>query len=138
MLGVDLHTWMRNDVADVHRRLHAVLDGVPPPHWSSEPPGGGPSVAHLALHLARHQDLAVTTAVRDQPPLFLDRRGTLGLADVPAWAAIGEDEDRRVTAALDNEALVAYVDEVFERDRRRARPARLDGPRHPSPTPPVD
>ena len=111
---MDLHTWMLNDVADVHRRLRGVLDGVPTEHWKDPAPGGGPSLAHLALHLARHHDLAVTTAVRDHPPRYLARRDALGLGQQPVWAAIGEDEDRHVTAAVVLAALGAYVDEVFE------------------------
>lgn len=111
---VDLHTWMRNDVADVRRRLRGVLDGVPIDQWTTPAPGGGPSLAHLAVHLARHQDLAVTTAVRDHEPLFLGWRAPLGLADAPVWAAIGEEEDPAVTAALELAALAGYVDAVFD------------------------
>ena len=110
---MDLHTWMCNDLADVRRRLHGVLDGVPTDRWVDPAPGDGPSLAHLALHIARHQDLAVACAVRDRPPRFVDRRDALGLGDHPVWVAIGEAEDRAVIDALDLDALVAYVDDVF-------------------------
>ena len=91
---MDLHTWMLNDVADVRRRLHGVLDGVPTAEWKSPAPGDGPSLAHLALHLARHHDLAVNTAIRNHPPLFLAHRGTLGLAD---GARVGRPRPRTRT-----------------------------------------
>jgi len=110
---MDLHTWILNDVADVRRRLQGVLDGVPTSEWKLPAPGGGPSLAHLALHLGRHHDLAVNTAIRNHPPLFLEHRGTLGLAAAPAWADLAEDEDATVIDALDLDALVAYVDAVF-------------------------
>lgn len=111
--GVDLHAWMLNDVADVHRRLHGVLDGVPAERWTEPAPGDGPSLAHLALHLARHQDVAVRTAVRNRTPRFLEHRDALGLADAPVCAALAEQEDPAVTAAVDLDALVVYVDAVF-------------------------
>jgi hypothetical protein len=110
---MDLHSWMVNDVADVRRRLSGVLDGVPPSRWKDPAPGDTPSIAHLALHLTRHQDLAVTTAVRDHAPRYLDHRAALGLGEHPVWAAIGETEEPDVMAALDLDALVAYVDDVF-------------------------
>jgi hypothetical protein len=111
---VDLHAWMLNDVADVRRKLGGILGAVPSTEWTTPAPGGGPSLAHLALHLARHQDLAVTTAIRDRPPLYLDHRGALGLADAPAWVDLGEDEEPEVIGALDLGALTSYVDAVFD------------------------
>lgn len=111
---MDLHTWMLNDVADVRRRLQGVLDGVPVDHWKDPAPGDGPSLTHLALHVARHQDLAVTTAIRDHPPRFLDHRDPLGLGELPVWVALGEDEDTTVTEAVDLAALGAYVGDVFD------------------------
>src|SRR3954454_12720916 len=111
--AIDLHTWMLNDVADVRRRLHGVLDGVPTPEWTRRVAHDGPSLPPLALHLTRHQDLAVSTVIRNRQPLYLDHRDALGLADAPVWADLAEDEDPDVINALDLGGLVTYVDAVF-------------------------
>jgi len=120
---VDLHTWMLNDVASVRSKLcDGVLARVPREQWGNQGGGnqgggghggGGSSIRHLALHLARHQDLAVNTAVRDHEPLFLRHREALGLAGAGTGAALGEHEDPAVSGAPTAEALAEYVDAVF-------------------------
>src|SRR5258706_5525792 len=49
--------------------------------WVEQADNGGSSIAHLLLHVARHQDLAVSTAIRNHPPLFAAHRAALGLDD---------------------------------------------------------
>ncbi len=111
---MDLHTWMLNDLASVRAKLSdGVLARVPAEQWSTQA-GGGSSIAHLALHLTRHQDLAVNTAVRDHPPLFLRHREALGWASMPVGALIAEHEDGRASSTAAPAAITAYVDEVFE------------------------
>jgi DinB superfamily len=111
---VDLHTWMLNDVASVRSKLcDGVLARVPPEEWADQT-GGGSSIRHLALHLARHQDLAVNTAVRDHEPLFLAHRESLGLTDAGSGAALAEHEDPAVSGAPTAAAVVDYVDAVFD------------------------
>lgn len=112
--GVDLHTWMLNDLASVRAKLiDGVLERVPESHWAEQADGGGSSIAHLALHLTRHHDLAVTTAIRDHPPLFVAHREALGLSDQPVWAALAELEDPDVSTTVVPGALVVYIDDVF-------------------------
>ena len=116
MPDVDLHTWMLGDLASVHAKLmDGVLARVPATRWADQADAGGSSITHLALHLTRHHDLAVTTAVRDHPPLFLAHRDALGLADRPGWVALAELEAREVSGAVDPQALTAFVDDVFAR-----------------------
>jgi hypothetical protein len=111
--GVDLHTWMLNDLASVRAKLcDGVLARVPPEQWSTRSDGGS-SIAHLALHLTRHQDLAVNTAVRDHAPVFLRHRDALGWASMPAGALLEEHDDASAPSAAPA-AITAYVDEVFE------------------------
>jgi hypothetical protein len=106
-------------VAEAHTDLRTrlfdqVLARVPSERWAEQVGGGGSSLAWIVMHLARHQDLAVSTAVRDRAPLFATHREALGLDDAPIWAGIPEKEDRRVSAAVPPEALVAYTTAVFD------------------------
>ena len=112
---VDLHQWMTTDLAGLRNRLvDSVLSLVPHDRWHEQADGGGTTLAGLVLHVARHQDLAVQTCIRDTAPLFEAHRDALGLADAPAHAAIAEAEDRTVTARVRPEALTAYAGAVFD------------------------
>jgi len=105
---------MLNDVASVRAKVFdAVIARVPSERWTEQADGGGSSIAHVLLHLARHQDLAITTAIRNRPPLYLQHSDALGLSDAPDWAALPEREDPQVSAAVDADALVQYVEAVF-------------------------
>jgi hypothetical protein len=75
---------------------------------------GGSSIAHLVLHMARHHDLAVTTAVRDHQPLFFAHKSRLGLDDAASSAGLSEREERETTDALSLDAMIDYLDAVFE------------------------
>jgi len=46
-------------------------------------------------------------------PLFIERRGDLGLAHAPTWAGLPEREDPAISAAPHPDRLLAYVDDVF-------------------------
>ena len=106
--------WMSNDLESLRVKLsESVLSVVPPQRWVEQVDDGGSSITHLLLHLARHQDLAVTTAIRNHPPLFDTHRVALGLDDAPSSAGLAEREDRVLTSAIPAEPLVAYVDAVF-------------------------
>jgi hypothetical protein len=116
---VDLHEWMLTDVASVRGKLFdAVVARVPTDRWTEQVDGGGSSIAHLLLHLARHQDLAINTAIRNRPPVFAEQRTALGLDGAPAWAGLPEREDPTVSAAPSPDALLEYVTEVFDRTSR--------------------
>jgi hypothetical protein len=105
---------MLADLAAVRRRLFdGVVGRVPREQWA-ERAGGGSSLNHLILHLARHQDLAVNSAIRNRPPLFSDHREALGLAEAAPGAALPEAEDPAITGALPADALLAYTTAVFD------------------------
>lgn len=110
---MDLHTWLVTDHAGVLARFEqGVVAHVPAERWH-ERPGGGSSIAALTLHLALHQDLALTTAVRGLPPVMAAHREALGLEDRSMAAGLSEAEDAAVTAGVAVDPLLAYVRAVF-------------------------
>ena len=112
---MDVHTWIANDLRSVRGKLDdSVLSVIPRQRWVEQADDGGSSIAHLLLHLARHQDLAVATAIRDHAPAFVDHRAALGLADAEPSAGLSEREDWALTESLPLDPLVAYLDAVFE------------------------
>jgi hypothetical protein len=115
--GIDLKGWVAADVEALRSKLFSsVVDVIPTERWHDQVDGGGSSVAHVVLHLARHQDLAITTAIRNHPPLFTEWATPLGLGAVGHidGASVSEREDRSVTAAVRCDTLVDYVQAVFE------------------------
>lgn len=116
---MNVHTWIVCDLDSVRGKLHdSVLSVVPRQRFVEQADDGGSSIAHLLLHVARHQDLAVTTAIRNHPPLFVARRAALGLDDAHPSVGLAEREDRAVSTSLHLDALLQYVDEVFTTTRR--------------------
>ena len=112
---MDVHTWIAADVESVRSKFNgSVLTVVPRQRWVEQVDNGGSSIAHLALHMARHHDLAVTTVIRDHEPLFFAHRAALGLADAPTWAGLSEREDPALTGALPLDAVSQYMDDVFD------------------------
>jgi hypothetical protein len=114
---VDLRSWL----LDAHRDMRARLDGavlakVPTERWTEQADGGGSSITWLVLHLVRHHDLALNTAIRNRPPLFAQHVETLGLdpAVASTGAGLTEREDHTVSAALRPDALVQYATAVFD------------------------
>lgn len=117
--AMDLQAWLLDAHTDLRRRLFgAVVDLVPAERWDEQADGGGSSIAWLLLHLARHQDLALTTVIRNKPPLYLAHAPALGLGDRPVSSGLGEREQRDVSTALDPAALVAYVTATFDATER--------------------
>jgi DinB superfamily len=112
---MDLRAFLHDAHGDLCTRLfRQVIDIVPADRWHEQVDGGGSSLAWVLLHLTRHQDLAVSTAVRNHPPLYLAHRDALGLSGAPASAGIGEREDRDVSTAVAPPALRAYVEATFD------------------------
>jgi len=115
---MDLRRWLLDAHDDVRARLSsAVVEAVPPDRWHEQADGGGSSIAWLLLHAARHQDLAIATAVRDQAPLYLAHRARLGLAEHGPAAGLTEREDRDVARTPPPDELVAYLTAVFDATR---------------------
>ena len=111
---MNVHSWIAYDLDSVRSKLHdSVLSVVPTQRWVEQVDNGGSSIAHLLLHVARHQDLAVATAIRNHPPLFAAHRSALGLDNARPSAGLPEREDPSVSGALPLDALLAYVEEVF-------------------------
>lgn len=112
---VDLRSWLLESHADLRSKLAgAVVRQVPTERWAEQADGGGSSIAWLLLHLARHHDLALTTVVRDHEPLYVAHRTALGLDGTAPGAGLTEREDHGISTAVDPQALVAYVDAVFD------------------------
>jgi hypothetical protein len=112
---MDVHTWIANDLHSIRNKLaDSVLSVVPRQRWVEQTDGGGSSITHLLLHVARHQDLAVTTAVRDHAPLYAAHRHGLGLDDAATSAGLPEREDPAISAIVPIDSLVSYVDAVFD------------------------
>lgn len=116
---MDLQAWLVDAHTDLRRRLTgAVVEQVPAERWSEQADSGGSSVTWLLLHLARHQDLALTTVIRNKPPLFSDHADALGLGQVSPATGLGEREQPDVSALVPPEALIAYLDATFDGTRR--------------------
>jgi hypothetical protein len=112
---MDVHTWIANDLHSIRNKLaESVLSVVPEQRWVEHTDGGGSSIAHLLLHVARHQDLAVTTAIRNHAPLYAAHCQALGLEHAVASAGLAEREDPAISAMVPTESLLAYVDAVFD------------------------
>ena len=112
---MDVHTWIGSDLDSVRGKLRdSVLSVVPTQRWVEQVDNGGSSIAHLVLHVARHHDLAVTTAIRNHPPLFDAHREALGLGDAQPAVGLAEREDPAVSSVPDADALTEYFDAVFE------------------------
>ncbi len=112
---MNVHTWIENDVDSVRTKLwDSVLRVVPRQRWVEQVDDGGSSIAHLVLHIARHQDLAVTTAIRDRTPLFAAHRAALGLAEAQSSVGLPEREDPATSRAVAIEPLVTYLETVFD------------------------
>jgi hypothetical protein len=112
---VDVHTWIGNDLESLRNKLSgSVLNVVPVERWAEQVDNGGSSLAHLVLHVARHQDLAINTAIRNHPPLFEAHRDALGLDDAASSVGLAERENPAVSSVVPFDALTDYFGAVFE------------------------
>ncbi len=112
---MDLHDWMVSDLAAARVKLFdTVVRLVPAARWHEQADGGGSTIAGLLLHVARHQDLAINTVVRNHPPLFVDHALALGLAAAAPGVGLPEKEDLALTSEVGDAALLAYVTAVFD------------------------
>jgi hypothetical protein len=112
---MDLQQWISSDLAAVRSKLFdSVAALVPNERWHEQADAGGATIAGLLLHIARHQDLAVHVAVRDHEPLFAVHRHQLGLGGAPIGVGLSEAEDRASTSLVPTDALVHYVNAVFD------------------------
>jgi len=113
---VDLHDWMTADSASLRSKLFdSVVRLVPTARWHEQADQGGSTIAGLLLHLARHQDLAVNTVIRNHEPLFTEHCEALGLASFGPAVGLAELEQREATAVVAPMPLQEYVTAVFDR-----------------------
>lgn len=116
---MDLQQFLLDAHADLRSRLFgSVINHVPVERWHDQADGGGSSLTWLLLHLARHHDLALTTVIRNKPPLYFGHRDALGLADAGAAAGLTEKEDTAVSAPVAADPLLDYVNDVFAASER--------------------
>jgi hypothetical protein len=116
---MDLQAWLVDAHSDLRTRLvRAVIDQVPTERWCEQADGGGSSITWLLFHLARHQDLALTTVIRNKPPLYLAHAAPLGLAAAPTSSGLAERERPEVSTAIDPDRLVDYVTATFDATQR--------------------
>ena len=107
---------MTADLASLRSKLFGSVIGlVPTARWQEQADNGGSTIAGLLLHMARHQDLAVNTVIRNHEPLFLEHRDALGLAGHGPAVGLAEHEDRDITALVAPMPLQEYVTAVFDR-----------------------
>jgi hypothetical protein len=110
---MDVITWIGTDLAALAQRFEAgIVRHVPVERWGEQVDGGGSTLHHLLLHLTRHHDLAVATAIADRPPLFVDHRAAMGLDHLALVVGVSEGEDRLATAGIRHDALLAYATAV--------------------------
>jgi hypothetical protein len=111
---IDLKRWIRADLDALRDRLmRSVIEQVPAAEWGAPVDGGGSSISHVLLHMMRHHDLAVNTAIRNRPPLFAAHAAALG-CEGRADAAVSERDDLALSAQLAPDPLVAYANDVFD------------------------
>lgn len=116
---MDLRAWLLDAHADLRSRLdHQVVQRVPMDRWHELADGGGSSTASLLLHLTRHHDLALSTAIRNKAPLYLEHAPAMGLGAMSPATGLAEAEDRAATTVVDPAALLAYVNATFDSSRR--------------------
>lgn len=112
---MDVHTWIANDMESLRSKLSdSVLNVVPVERWVEQVDNGGSSIAHLVLHVARHHDLAITTAIRNHPPIFEAHREALALVDAAPSVGLAERENPAVSSAVPSDALLDYFAAVFD------------------------
>ena len=117
---------MINDLASMRSKLFdSVVRMVPTARWHERADDGGSTITGLLLHLARHQDLAVNTVIRNHEPLFTEHRAALGLADLGPAVGLAEREDRKATALVEPMPLQEYVTAVFDRTAEWLEPSTL-------------
>ena len=97
----------------------SVLRVVPTQRWVEQVDDGGSSIAHLLLHMTRHHDLAVTTAIRDHPPPVLrpPRRCSASTARHRRRASPSARTPRSPPPSASMHCC-AYLDAVFAATRR--------------------
>jgi hypothetical protein len=113
---MELQSWILAEHAAVRDRVRQQVLGRVPRERRDERPDGSSSIAWLLWHLTRHQDVAVHAVARGGEDVlhaggWAARVGASGFAP---GTGLSEGDDRAAAAALDLDALDAYVDAVWD------------------------
>jgi DinB superfamily len=112
---VDLRRWIVDEHAAARTRFEQSIAAVVPIERWTDPAGdGGSSIAFLAFHAAYHEDLAVNAVLGARPTVLSARRDDLGLGAFDPATGLAESEPRELTAALELDALTAYLRAVHD------------------------
>ena len=112
---MELRQWIMDEHAAALARFEqSVVATVPLERWTDPAGDGGSSIAFLAFHTAYHEDLAVNAVLGRRPPVLIEWRDALGLADLDVATGLAEAEPAELTTALRLEPLGAYLRTVHE------------------------
>jgi hypothetical protein len=116
---MDLQQFLLDAHTDLRSRVFgSVVNHVPVDRWHDQADNGGSSLTWLLLHMARHHDLALTTVIRNKPPLFFAHRDALGLGAAGSAAGLSEHEDVTMSAVVAPDPMLDYLNDVFAASRR--------------------
>ena len=134
---MDLHQWMLNDLAACAPSCSTRWSQlIPTERWDEQADGGGSTLTHLLLHIARHQDLAVTTVIRNHDAaLPRPSRRARSRRRARRCRASASARTSSISRLVPPDALLAYVDAMFDATQDWLRAAGLDGARPRARTP---
>lgn len=97
----------------VNIRLHHSAAGLTEPDLVAQPMPGANPIGFILWHMARSQDWAVNTALRDEPEVIKDPRWRNTPMAVPGiGTGFDLDQAADVAARIDLPTLLAYADAV--------------------------
>ena len=97
----------------VNVRIHHTAGDLTQAELIAHPVPGANSIGFILWHMARSQDWAVNTAIRDEPEVVSqDRWRHTSIATPGIGTGFAADEASRIARRLDLATLLAYTDEV--------------------------
>ncbi len=99
----------------VNIRLHHSAAGLTPEELVAQPVPGANAIGFILWHMARSQDWAVNTAIRNEPEVITrERWRQTPLAVAGIGTGFSSDEAQHVAGRIELEILRAYADAVHE------------------------
>jgi uncharacterized damage-inducible protein DinB len=99
----------------VNIRLHHSAADLTPEELTARPVSGANPIGFILWHMARSQDWAVNTAIRDEPEVIARERWRHTPLAVPGMGTgFTADQSQQVASRVDREMLLAYADAVHE------------------------
>jgi len=97
----------------VNIRLHHSAGDLEPGELTAEPIPGVNPIGFILWHMARSQDWAVNTAIRDAPEVITGERWRMSPIAVPGMGTgFSAGEARVVASRVERETILAYADDV--------------------------